>query len=274
MNGFSGMSSGGSGEYLHVRDEAVIDGGGVGSDAVDGGEDEGLLGGGVGGLGFERAAFFLFLRFFLLVGPGIRTAKAEDARGGIGRECHVTVVISWGVTRSDFVQCNWPETGKLIYSIQKTLVLSSLRLSRPRYISMAQTIELAQVAFPPCHRVHVLTVLQTGKRDYLKSLEKKYQDRWQSERLFEVDPPSQDQVAGLSKAELQQKYPKWFGNYPYPYMNGSLHLGHAFTISKIEFAAGYERMLGKRALFPHGFHVTGMPIKVRPLRQFCPLIRF
>lgn len=58
------------------------------------------------------------------------------------------------------------------------------------------------------------------------------------------------------------KYPKWFGNFPYPYMNGSLHLGHAFTISKIEFAAGYQRMLGKRVLFPHGFHVTGMPIKV------------
>ena len=46
-------------------------------------------------------------------------------------------------------------------------------------------------------------------------------------------------------------------------MNGSLHLGHAFTISKIEFAAGYQRLLGKRVLFPHGFHVTGMPIKVR-----------
>ncbi|KAF5345811.1 hypothetical protein D9756_010874 [Leucocoprinus leucothites] len=119
------------------------------------------------------------------------------------------------------------------------------RLSRPRYISMAQTIELAQ----------------TGKRDYLKSLEKKYQDRWQSEHLFEIDPPSQEEVAGLSSAEIHEKYPKWFGNFPYPYMNGSLHLGHAFTISKIEFAAGYERMLGKRALFPHGFHVTGMPIK-------------
>ena len=46
-------------------------------------------------------------------------------------------------------------------------------------------------------------------------------------------------------------------------MNGSLHLGHAFSISKIEFAAGYHRLLGKRVLFPHGFHVTGMPIKVR-----------
>jgi hypothetical protein len=103
----------------------------------------------------------------------------------------------------------------------------------------------------------------------LKALEKKYQDRWQSERLFEVDAPTQEQVTGLSKAEIQQKYPKWFGNYPFPYMNGSLHLGHAFTISKIEFATGYERMLGRRALFPHGFHVTGMPIKVRYRRSLC-----
>ncbi|KAG8769962.1 cytosolic leucyl tRNA synthetase, partial [Serendipita sp. 405] len=44
-------------------------------------------------------------------------------------------------------------------------------------------------------------------------------------------------------------------------MNGTLHMGHGFTISKIEFSAGYQRLLGKRALFPCGFHVTGMPIK-------------
>ena len=50
-------------------------------------------------------------------------------------------------------------------------------------------------------------------------------------------------------------------------MNGSLHLGHAFTVSKIEFAAGYQRMKGKRALFPMGFHCTGMPIKVRTHRS-------
>jgi leucyl-tRNA synthetase len=47
-------------------------------------------------------------------------------------------------------------------------------------------------------------------------------------------------------------------------MNGALHLGHAFTITKIEFAAGYQRMLGKRVLYPHAFHVTGLPIKVCP----------
>jgi leucyl-tRNA synthetase len=48
----------------------------------------------------------------------------------------------------------------------------------------------------------------------------------------------------------------------FPYMNGRLHLGHAFTFSKVEFGIGYERMKGKRALLPQGFHCTGMPIKV------------
>ncbi|ESK89942.1 leucine-trna ligase [Moniliophthora roreri MCA 2997] len=125
---------------------------------------------------------------------------------------------------------------------------------------MSQTIELAQ----------------TGKRDHLKTLEKKYQERWAAERLFEVSAPTPAELEGLSKAEIREKYPKWFGNFPYPYMNGSLHLGHAFTISKIEFTAGYQRMLGKRVLFPHGFHVTGMPIKassdkiIREMELFGP----
>lgn len=44
-------------------------------------------------------------------------------------------------------------------------------------------------------------------------------------------------------------------------MNGTLHAGHSFTVSKIEFTAGFARMQGKRSLFPMGFHCTGMPIK-------------
>lgn len=44
-------------------------------------------------------------------------------------------------------------------------------------------------------------------------------------------------------------------------MNGRLHLGHTFTLSKCEFAVRFHRLKGKKVLFPFGFHCTGMPIK-------------
>ena len=44
-------------------------------------------------------------------------------------------------------------------------------------------------------------------------------------------------------------------------MNGRLHLGHSFSLSKADFAAGYQRLKGRRVLFPFGYHCTGMPIK-------------
>ena len=43
-------------------------------------------------------------------------------------------------------------------------------------------------------------------------------------------------------------------------MNGRLHLGHTFTITKCEFDVGYKRMKGINTFFPFGFHCTGMPI--------------
>lgn len=78
--------------------------------------------------------------------------------------------------------------------------------------------------------------------------------------MFETNAPTTQEFQG-SADELHAKYPKFFGTMAYPYMNGVLHAGHSFTLSKVEFATGYERMLGKRALFPLGFHCTGMPIK-------------
>ena len=44
-------------------------------------------------------------------------------------------------------------------------------------------------------------------------------------------------------------------------MNGLLHLGHAFSLSKLEFAAAHRRLCGDKVLFPQAFHCTGMPIK-------------
>ena len=56
--------------------------------------------------------------------------------------------------------------------------------------------------------------------------------------------------------------PKFLVTFPYPYMNGRLHLGHAYSLTKAEFMVQYQRIKGVNALFPFGFHCTGMPIQV------------
>jgi leucyl-tRNA synthetase len=95
---------------------------------------------------------------------------------------------------------------------------------------------------------------KTAKRDFLIGIEKSVQAYWESTSAFNVDAPAKE------TAEWSQ--PKFMVTFPYPYMNGRLHLGHSFSLSKAEFSVGYERLKGKRALFPFGFHCTGMPIKV------------
>ncbi|XP_064636547.1 leucine--tRNA ligase, cytoplasmic-like isoform X2 [Lineus longissimus] len=93
----------------------------------------------------------------------------------------------------------------------------------------------------------------TAKLNELLDIEKRVQEKWVREKIFELDAPA----PGSDEAK-QEKYMVTF---PYPYMNGRLHLGHTFTISKCEFAVGFQRMKGKRCLFPFGLHCTGMPIK-------------
>ncbi|KHJ79176.1 hypothetical protein OESDEN_21184 [Oesophagostomum dentatum] len=44
-------------------------------------------------------------------------------------------------------------------------------------------------------------------------------------------------------------------------MNGRLHVGHTFTLSKCQFDVGYQRLVGERCLFPLGFRCTGMQTK-------------
>ncbi|RDA84226.1 hypothetical protein CP532_0134 [Ophiocordyceps camponoti-leonardi (nom. inval.)] len=103
----------------------------------------------------------------------------------------------------------------------------------------------------------------TEKRDALIAIEKKYQQKWEEDGVFQQDAPSIQQVPlhSVSAAELREREPKFFSCMAYPYMNGVLHAGHTFSASKVEFATGVARMQGKRALFPMGFHCTGMPIK-------------
>lgn len=45
------------------------------------------------------------------------------------------------------------------------------------------------------------------------------------------------------------------------YVNGVPHLGHGFTVSKVDFTTRVARAEGKNTLYPQGYHATGMPIK-------------
>lgn len=78
------------------------------------------------------------------------------------------------------------------------------------------------------------------------SVEERWQRRWAEEGTFEADPDPDREP--------------YFVNFPYPYMNGYLHIGHTFTLLQLEFAARYHRMLGRNVLWPFAFHCTGTPI--------------
>lgn len=87
----------------------------------------------------------------------------------------------------------------------------------------------------------------TAKRDALRANERAVQAKWAEDRAFEADPdPSKE---------------KFMVTFPYPYSNGHLHIGHAFSMSKSVFRAQFERHQGKNVLWPFAFHCTGMPIQ-------------
>ncbi|MHB1868092.1 MAG: leucine--tRNA ligase [Nitrososphaerales archaeon] len=79
-----------------------------------------------------------------------------------------------------------------------------------------------------------------------KSIEDKWMERWEKQRVFESDPdPTRE---------------KKFVTFPFPYMNGPLHIGHAFTSVRVDVYARYKRMQGFDVLFPWAWHWTGQPI--------------
>ena len=62
-----------------------------------------------------------------------------------------------------------------------------------------------------------------ARRDRLLDMQAASQAKWRAERAFEAE-------AGAEHSTNGQKF---FGNFPYPYMNGLLHIGHMFTLSKV-----------------------------------------
>lgn len=70
-------------------------------------------------------------------------------------------------------------------------------------------------------------------------------------------------IENTYKSDIKTTYDtskeKLFVTFPYPYMNGNLHLGHGFAVSLLDFYVRFQRN-SKNVLFPFAFHGTGMPI--------------
>ncbi|QOJ79771.1 leucine--tRNA ligase [Infirmifilum lucidum] len=90
------------------------------------------------------------------------------------------------------------------------------------------------------------------KRDFLKSIEAKWQRRWAELGVFEADP--------------DPRRPKFFVTFPYPYINSYPHLGTAYTVLRVDIIARFKRMKGYNVLFAQGWHATGGPIVAAALR--------
>jgi leucyl-tRNA synthetase len=79
-----------------------------------------------------------------------------------------------------------------------------------------------------------------------KQFEQKWQAKWDAAYVFEADPDSKRQKVMVT--------------FPYPYMNGPLHVGHTFTASRVDAYARFKRMQGYNVLWPWGWHWTGQPL--------------
>ncbi len=77
------------------------------------------------------------------------------------------------------------------------------------------------------------------------AIERKWQRKWQEDKIFEP------------RVENKKKF---FITVPYPYMSGSLHIGHGRTFTMGDIIARFKRLQGYNVLFPMAFHVTGTPV--------------
>ncbi|MDR0797861.1 MAG: leucine--tRNA ligase, partial [Nitrososphaerota archaeon] len=79
-----------------------------------------------------------------------------------------------------------------------------------------------------------------------KQVEEKWLALWEAAHIFEADPDPARQ--------------KIMVTFPFPYMNGPLHVGHAFSASRVDVYARFKRMQGYNVLWPWSWHWTGQPL--------------
>ncbi|HLD05126.1 MAG TPA: leucine--tRNA ligase [Candidatus Nanoarchaeia archaeon] len=80
----------------------------------------------------------------------------------------------------------------------------------------------------------------------VKAVAEKWQKKWAEAKAFEP--------------QIDKSKKKFFFTTPYPYISGSLHIGHGRAVVESDIYVRFLRMKGFNVLYPLAFHITGTPI--------------
>ena len=84
-------------------------------------------------------------------------------------------------------------------------------------------------------------VKSTTRRDKLHAIQRSVQQRWDELKINET---SRKLNADGTERE------KFLVTFPYPYMNGRLHLGHAFSLTKVSILNSYALIISFDSFLP------------------------
>ncbi len=86
-----------------------------------------------------------------------------------------------------------------------------------------------------------------------QSIEKKWQDQWESDQLY--------------RSVIDHNKQKYYALTMLPYPSGDLHIGHWYAMTPSDARARYMRMKGYNVLFPMGFDAFGLPAENAAIRD-------